>query len=154
MFHIFKYIIDSDVHYQINSFTKSILIRGGSRAAATSKMEHFVKIVNGFQPLTIITKRFQPLTIITKRSILDVAAVLDPPLLIQFMVRWSSRVGYRYFMIDINVRLFLFVLMFNIHQTILRNSCWRSSFSINLGLQRECSCFPEVFSKFFITIFW
>ena len=43
--------------------------RGGSRAAATSKMECFVKIVNGFQPLTIITKR----------SILDVAAALDPP---------------------------------------------------------------------------
>ena len=45
--------------------------RGGSRAAATSKMERFVIIVNGFQPLTIITKR----------SILDVAAALDPPLL-------------------------------------------------------------------------
>ena len=44
--------------------------RGGSRAAAASKMERFVIIVNGFQPLTIITKR----------SILDVAAVLDPPL--------------------------------------------------------------------------
>ena len=45
-------------------------IRGGSRTAATSKMERFVKIVNGWKPLTIITKR----------SILDVAAVLDPPL--------------------------------------------------------------------------
>ena len=44
--------------------------RGGSKTAATSKMERFVIIVNGFQPLTIITKR----------SILDVAAVLDPPL--------------------------------------------------------------------------
>ena len=44
--------------------------RGGSRTAATSKMECFVIIVNGFQPLTIITKR----------SILDVATVLDPPL--------------------------------------------------------------------------
>ena len=47
------------------------LNRGGSRTAATSKMERFVIIVNGFQPLTIITKR----------SILDVTAVLDPPLL-------------------------------------------------------------------------
>ena len=46
------------------------MTRCGSRAAATSKMEHFVTIVNGFQPLTIIKKR----------SILDVAAVLDPPL--------------------------------------------------------------------------
>ena len=30
--------------------------RGGSRTAATSKMEHFVIIVNGWKPLTIITK--------------------------------------------------------------------------------------------------
>ena len=45
-------------------------IRGGSRAGATSKMERFVIIVNGFQPLTIIIKR----------SILYVTAVLDPPL--------------------------------------------------------------------------
>ena len=44
--------------------------RGGSRTAATSKTEHFVIIVNGWKPLTIITKS----------SILDVAAVLDPPL--------------------------------------------------------------------------
>ena len=44
--------------------------RGGSRAAVTSKMERFVIIVNGCKPLTIITKR----------SILDAAAVLDPPL--------------------------------------------------------------------------
>ena len=44
--------------------------RGGSRTAATSKMERFVIIVNGLKPLTIITKR----------SILDVATVLDPPL--------------------------------------------------------------------------
>ena len=45
----------------------------GSRAAAKSKMERFVIIVNGFQPLTIITRR----------SILDAAAVLDPPLTIR-----------------------------------------------------------------------
>ena len=48
----------------------SVLIpRGGSRTPATSKIECFIIIVN-----------FQPLTIITKRFILDVAAVLDPPL--------------------------------------------------------------------------
>ena len=41
---------------------------GGSSTAATSKMELFLMIVNGFQPLTVITKC----------SILDVAAVLDP----------------------------------------------------------------------------
>ena len=45
--------------------------RGGSRTAAIYKIERFVIIVNGFQPLTIITKC----------SILDVAAVLDPPLM-------------------------------------------------------------------------
>ena len=49
----------------------STITRGGSRAAATSKMERFVIIVNGWKPLTIITKR----------SILDVAAALDPPLI-------------------------------------------------------------------------
>ena len=45
-------------------------LRCGSRTAATFTMEHFAIIVNGFQPLTIITKR----------SILDVPTVLDPPL--------------------------------------------------------------------------
>ena len=52
------------------------MIRGGSRVAAASKIERFVIIVNGFQPLTIITKR----------SILDVAAALDPPLMIELMM--------------------------------------------------------------------
>ena len=42
------------------------LIRSGCRTAATSKMELFVIIVTGFQPLTIITES----------STLDVAAVL------------------------------------------------------------------------------
>ena len=45
--------------------------RGESRTAATSKMEIFVILINGFQPLTIITKC----------SILDVTTVLDPPLM-------------------------------------------------------------------------
>ena len=48
---------------------------GGSRTAATSKMQLFVVIVNGLQPLTIITKC----------SIFDVAAVLDPPLNMGFV---------------------------------------------------------------------
>ena len=43
---------------------------GVSRTAATSKMERFMIIVNSWKPLTIITKR----------SILNVAAALDPPL--------------------------------------------------------------------------
>ena len=45
-------------------------IRGGSRTAATSKIERFVIIVNCWKPLTIISKR----------SILDVAVALDPPM--------------------------------------------------------------------------
>ena len=53
------------------------MTRGGSRTAATCKMERFVIIVNGLKPLTIITKR----------SILDVAAVLDPPLMTPLMAR-------------------------------------------------------------------
>ena len=52
-------------------------VRGGSRAAATWKMECFVIILNGFQPLTIITKH----------SILDAAAALDPPLRVAVIVR-------------------------------------------------------------------
>ena len=48
-------------------------LRGGSRTAATSKMERFVIIVNGWKPLTITIKC----------SILDVVAVLDPPLPLQ-----------------------------------------------------------------------
>ena len=46
-----------------------MVFKGRSRTAATFKMERFVIIVNGFQPLTIITKC----------SILDVTAALDPP---------------------------------------------------------------------------
>ena len=54
----------------------NVIYRGGTRAATTSNMECFVIIVNGFQPLTVITKH----------SILDVAAVLDPPLIYVYML--------------------------------------------------------------------
>ena len=54
-----------------NSNIGKVVFRGGSRAAATSKMECFVIIVNGWKPLTIITKH----------SILDDATALDPPLM-------------------------------------------------------------------------
>ena len=56
------------------------IFRGGSRTAATSKMERFVMIVNGWKPLTIITKR----------STLDVLAVLDPPLILIILTGMSS----------------------------------------------------------------
>ena len=64
-----------------------IYIRGGSIAAATSKMEHFVIIVKGFKSLAIITKH----------SNLDVAAALDWPLYIikEFLdVICSTNVAY------------------------------------------------------------
>ena len=51
--------------YKVNLY--ALIYRGGSRTATTSKMERFVITVNGWKPLTIITKY----------SILDVAAVLD-----------------------------------------------------------------------------
>ena len=54
---------------------ETLVYRGGSRAAAASKMEYFAIMVNGFQPLTIITKH----------SILDVAAVLNQPLVLIFV---------------------------------------------------------------------
>ena len=61
---------------------KIIMSRGRSRTAATSKIERFVIIVNGLQPLTIITKR----------SILDAAAALDPRL--TSALRRSSKTAF------------------------------------------------------------
>ena len=49
------------------------MFRGESGTVATSKMEPFVIIVNSWKPLTVITKS----------STLDVAAVLDPPLMLE-----------------------------------------------------------------------
>ena len=60
---------NSPVRSLVNPYT----VQRRSRTAATFKMEHFVIIVNGWKPLTIITKR----------SILDVAAALDPRLIWQ-----------------------------------------------------------------------
>ena len=56
---------------RITDIASKRITRARSRTAETSKMEHVVIIVKGWKPLTIITKR----------SILDVAAVLDPPLI-------------------------------------------------------------------------
>ena len=66
------------LYYSMNSVQSfnSFMTRGGPKAAATSKMECFVIIVNGWKPLTIITKR----------SILDVAAALDPPLMTEIFI--------------------------------------------------------------------
>ena len=56
--------------YHVMFVLMGSLYRGGSSTAATFKVKRFVIIVNGWKPLTITTKR----------SILNVAAVLDPPL--------------------------------------------------------------------------
>ena len=52
------------------------MFRDGSRTPVRSKMESFVITVNGWKLLSL-------LIIITNRSILDVAAVLDPSLLLK-----------------------------------------------------------------------
>ena len=59
--------------------TLQLVFRGGSRAAVISKMEHFVIIVNGWKPLTIITKI----------SILDVTLALDLPLVFMLLTLWK-----------------------------------------------------------------
>ena len=66
-------ISKSEIKYKNNFFCEinfGIDTRGVSRTVATSKMELFVIIVKGWESLPIITKC----------SILNVAAVLDPPL--------------------------------------------------------------------------
>ena len=59
------------------------IFRDGSRNAATSKVERFVIIANGWKPLTIITKL----------SILDVAAVLDPSLIVNVSKNITSSIN-------------------------------------------------------------
>ena len=71
-YHLYKGVIARICSSFVCFFCYYCVFRGGSRTAATYKMERFVIIVNGWKPLTIITKR----------SILDVAAVLDPPLVL------------------------------------------------------------------------
>ena len=64
-----KFYHETDCH-SFDEYKHKKPFRGGSRAAVASEIERFVIIVNGWKPLTIIAKR----------SILDVAAALDPPL--------------------------------------------------------------------------
>ena len=72
-FSIFSYAkrlddIKNNEKWVVNSTAKRMIAtRGRFRTAATSKIKHFVIIINGWKPLTTITKC----------SILDVAVVLD-----------------------------------------------------------------------------
>ena len=77
-----------------SSISRPRMLRGGSRTAATSKMECFVIIVNGFQPFTIITKR----------SILDVAAVLDPPLMLRLLFHNRQAAGMSIFKVSLKLQ--------------------------------------------------
>ena len=71
-------------------YTISSITRGGSRTAETSKMERFLIMVNGWKPLNFITKR----------SILDVAAALDPPLItsisrsLKIVSKWTQEINW------------------------------------------------------------
>ena len=70
------------------SQNKVSVVRGRSRTTATSKMEHCVIIVNGFQPSIMITKR----------PILDVAAVLAAPpniLITIFSIDWKQFTAWK-----------------------------------------------------------
>ena len=69
---LYRYATLSVIFNTLLYVTQNNLFQGTFKTAATSNMEHFVIIVNGFQPLTIITYN----------SILDVAAVLDTTLLL------------------------------------------------------------------------
>ena len=89
---------------------KGIIIRGGSRTAVASKVDRFVIIVNDWKLLTIITKR----------SILDVAAVLVPHLIILTkFYQFSHEVN----ILDIKLSLLLgfwnlvLICLFNTHLT-------------------------------------
>ena len=94
-------------HYQSKPSSNSlswIIFRGGSRTAATSKMELFLIIVNGL------------LTIITKRSILDVAAVLDPLLILS---------PFRIFVLDHFQRSYVFYTSHWRIQNFVKYLIWR-----------------------------
>ena len=71
---------------QIKNGNLKYSCRDGSRTAATSSMECFVIIVNGWKPLAIIAKH----------SILDAATTLDPPLLLCVLNVFSGNLNHMY----------------------------------------------------------
>ena len=116
----FLLYVCTDIQTYLQSF------RGGSRAAATSRMECFVIIVNGFQPLIIITKR----------SILDVAAAPDPPLefclsMIVFNTETRRKLFFWFFL---NYLKCFILTVFSNFSTLIK------PFSTNVPLMTVCSC--------------
>ena len=96
--------------------------RGGSRTAATSQMEYLVIIVNGFQPLTIITNH----------SILDVAAALDPPLTFAIPKTCATYilVRRRFGLFWFSCKLFYNIFFGTFDR--MRSSIWRSLKQMNI----------------------
>ena len=83
----------------------------------------FVIIVNGWKPLTVITKR----------SILDVAAVLDPPLIssllssvVAWCKNWLTLIPVKNVIANGNVRIKLSQYLKNSHKNYLKLSHVRS----------------------------
>ena len=107
-----------------NKYILRAIITGGSRAAATSKMEQFVIIVNHWKPLTIITKR----------SILDVAAAPDL-LLIRFLVSRKERWK------DIKTEIsWFFMTDSHILEKVFRTLIWDFILIIGLFVNRGNRC--------------
>ena len=128
--------------------TQCCICRSGSRADATSKMECFVIIVNGWKPLTIVTKH----------SILDGAAALDPPLI------WYRDQSFHCIQmtgLDVNAALVwneLIILWLNIVIRLHSSKAFGEPlvFQISMVLLpnvsqiRKTLHFPETFSKGFV----
>ena len=113
-------------------------IWGRSRAAAASKMECFVIIVNGLKPLTIITKR----------SILDVPAALDPPLgiLLLIFAYFVVLIFYRGPTIQTRIRCKKILLLKSIDLGMaLEQSATHYKQKINVPLARRATYWKFVF---------
>ena len=79
--------------YRGSDLLACIVSRGGSRTAATSKVELFVTIVNDWKLLTIIIKS----------STLGVAAVLNPPLVNIFSMRCLERFSKNWYCFQVAI---------------------------------------------------
>ena len=118
-------------------------IWGRSRAAAASKMECFVIIVNGLNPLTIITKR----------SILDVPAALDPPLgiLLLIFAYFVVLIFYRGPIIQTRIRCKKILLLKSIELGMaLEQSATHYKQKINVPLARRATYWKFDFCFWFL----
>ena len=122
-------------YYQDSSRPVCLMLsiyRSGSGAAATSKTERIVIKVNGWKPFTIITKR----------SILDVAAVLDPPLtIINYFIEHALN------LMNFNTCLSCTIMCLFFQQClIIHNKC--ENLSMNSGTLVICNLFCQCIRTF------